>query len=291
MEGAEVAIQFGAAPPTVITPEKTEDLGLVFIAPFSLNEGKNQITIQNLEGASAPLDLVITTDTLLGFPLCLPEKTAEDYREQGIQLQPEGRVWSLDPASRWQKLMGAIMEEIARVRAEGCRLRTETQPSKTVDLLPEWEEELGLPEPCNLYAPQGFEERRNEVIRKSSSTGGNTIEYFRELAARMGLDVLITEDLGTEVFLAGRNRAGDRVNGAIWLFTWYIEVQDYTVYVFRAGQNVAGTPLRWWGAEEIECYFNNLKPAHTNLVITFEVVPTGAGGYGFFPYGLSAYGL
>jgi uncharacterized protein YmfQ (DUF2313 family) len=268
-DGGQVVLQLGAGSPITVTPEIAEARRIVFLVPFSAELGKNSIVVRNGDGDSNQRDLPITEDQLLGFQICLPPKTAEEYREQAIQLQPEGRAWSIDPESRWQKLLGSAVEEIARVRERACELRTEQQPTKTVDLLPEHETELGLPEPCNLYAPQNFEERRNEVIRKAYSVGGNTAAYFRGLAALMGLDVVITEDTGTEVFLAGRNRAGDRVNGTIWLFTWYIEVQEYTINVFRAGQNVSGTPIRWWGAEEIECYFNRLKPAHTNLVITF----------------------
>ena len=270
LDGATVVLQFGSEFPVEATPETTEATRLVFLVPFEADLGKNTILIRNGEGDSNTQNMVITDDPLLGFPICLPEKTAEDYREQSIQLQPEGRPWSLDPNSNWQKLLGAVCEEIARVRQRACELRTEQQPTKTVNLLPEWETELGLPEPCNLNAPTDFEARRNEVIRKAYSTGGNSIGYFRELAAIMGLNIVITEDTGTEVFLAGRNRAGDRVYGTIWRFTWYVEVQEYDLFVFKAGQNTAGTPLRWWGAQAIECFFNRLKPAHTNVVITFR---------------------
>jgi len=268
LDSGDVVLQINGG--TVVEPSASStDTELEFIVPYSSASGKGEVRIQNGDGTSRALTFVITDDPMLGFTVCLPGKTADEYRDQSIQLQPEGRPWSLNPLSNWMKLMGAVCEEIARVRARACELRTELVPSKTVNLLPDFETELGLPEPCNLNAPTDFESRRDEVVRKTAAVGGNSIEYYRSLAAKLGVEVVIYEDTGTESFLCGRNVSGDAINGTIFLFTWYVEVQNYTVNVFQCGQNQSGTPLRWWGAEELECFFNILKQSHTNVVIKF----------------------
>lgn len=266
----QLQLQRESEPSMPITPEIISDDELQFLVPFEAIEGKNKLIAINSEGVSNIVKLVVTTDPLLGALYCPPDRTEEELRQVVTNgLQYDGIVWSKDPTSFWQKLLSAVLVEVKRVRDEICRLRGEVIPSKTVDLIDEHEVEYGLPEPCNLIAPTDFESRKKELVRKVTSTGGNYINYFRDLAARVGLNVVITEDLGTQTFLSGRNKSGDKIWGTIWLFTWYIEVQDYEVNVFKCGQNQSGTPLRWWGADELECFFNLLKPKHTNLVITF----------------------
>lgn len=292
LEAASLVLADGVNPEIVLSPEPTPtDTRIEVVIPVSTGLGAYTATVRNQEGSSSGLRLLITDDPLLGFPLCLPARSAEDYRKQARHLIPEGRPWATSPASNFQKVIGAVSEEAARVNARACELRHEITPATTVDGLEDWEIELGLPEPCGLYAPQDFEARRLEVIRKFQATGGNSIEYFRNLAALMGLNVVIYEEPDPTVFLVGRNRMGDRLRGAIWLFTWYIEILDYEINYFRVGLNTMGTPLRWWGAETIECYFSKLKPAHTNLVIRFAPLGGGRWGFGFFPWGISPHGL
>lgn len=276
-----------------IPTETTEDRKIKFIVPINLPLGKGELFVRNLEGDSDKLRFSITSDPMLGFGICLQEKTADDLRVQAYKLSPNSLIpFSQNESSGWQRLLGSICEEIARVRGRGCDLRTEMVPQLTTDLLPEWETELGLPEPCNLNAPVDFEERKKEVVRKYKSTGGSTATYFKELAALMGLDVTIEESTESRQFLSGLGRSGDRIWGIIWLFTWFVTVNNYEIGVFRSGQNVSGTPLRWWSAAEIECFFNQLKPAHTNVVIRFTPGGgQGPWGFGYFPFGLNPFGL
>lgn len=266
----QLELQKDAEDPLIIIPDGITENKLNFFVPTEALEGKNKLTAISLSGASNVASLAVTTDPLLGAIFCPTDRTEEELRQvitNGIQY--DGKTFSKYKGSYWQKLLSSILVEVKRIRDEICELRGEVIPSKTVKLIDEHEIEYGLPEPCNLIAPTDFEARKKELIRKVNSSGGNYINYFRDLAARLGIDVIITEDPSTQSFLSGRNKSGDKIWGSIWLFTWYIEVQNVNINVFLSGQNQSGTPLRWWGAEEIECFFNLLKPAHTNISIKF----------------------
>jgi uncharacterized protein YmfQ (DUF2313 family) len=290
LAGASFILALDGAVPVAIVPSVLTATAAELVIPLSTAPASGEIVAVNIDGFSS-VPFRVVSDPALGVQLCQGDRSAEEYRGALVKLQPEGRVWTRVPASNLGKVYGASSEELARVRAESCRLSVELFPARTLELLDVWERELALPESCNLIRPLTIEERIAEVVRKVAAMGGNTIEYFRSLAALLGFNVEISEETNGTPFLVGFGRMGDRLYGANWLFTWYITIPaGYELNYFRMGDTM-GTALRWWGASALECFFQKIKPAHTLLVVRFEDAPVGRWGFGFFPFGISPHGL
>ena len=87
-----------------------------------------------------------------------------------IQQLPVGRAWPRDPEAFLPKYALGFAKRLQEVELSADQLLLEMRPETTVQLLPEWEVYLGLPE-CNI-AYQTFEQRRAAVVEKYHRKGG-----------------------------------------------------------------------------------------------------------------------
>jgi uncharacterized protein YmfQ (DUF2313 family) len=190
--------------------------------------------------------------------------TGEDYGRQLGQLLPPGPAWSHEPNGKLQRLLRAFGESLARAHVRADDLDRETDPAQALETLERWEDVLGLPDRCSGTLEITLQGRRNAVLAKLFSTGGQSVEFFQGVARSLGYTVTITE---FRPFRAGLSCAGDPLTNDDWVYTWRVNAPETTVIPFRAGQSVASEPLQAWGNEPLECMLNRLKPAQT-LVIT-----------------------
>lgn len=191
--------------------------------------------------------------------------TPERYAEQLDALLPQGQAWPREPGSRLHALTRALAEEFARVEARADALLSEALPATTLEMLEDWERVTGLPDPC-VTESQTIQERRNAMLARLTSAGGQSREFFISLAECLGFTITITE---FHPFRAGRSSAGDAACSVEWRHAWRVNAPETTVISFRAGQSAAGEPLRKWGNELLECVFNRVKPAHTVLLFGY----------------------
>jgi uncharacterized protein YmfQ (DUF2313 family) len=162
--------------------------------------------------------------------------TAAEYREQLKALLPPGQAFPRDPGTTLHDLLDGMSIELARVDARAGVL----------------EETL-----------QG---RRNALLTKLTSTGGQSAAYFIQLAASLGYTVTIEQ---FRPFRVGMSRAGDALTNGPWAFTWLVRAPEVTVTSFRVGQSAVGERLRTWGNDTLECKINQLKPAHTIALFAY----------------------
>ena len=196
-----------------------------------------------------------------------PIYTAEDYLAQFQRLLPRGRVWHRG----WGLLQDAdlltLMPLWARLNGRLGDLIADIFPCSTSGLLPEWEETLGLPDPCTGPLPS-TPQRVAAVCGKFSARGGSSKEYFVALAASLGFEIQIEEYYP---FTASRSRAGDPVYDEKWAYAWKVIATPTQVLYFHASENTAGDPLATWGNKVLECMFEALKPAHTEIVFSYTL--------------------
>lgn len=184
------------------------------------------------------------------------------YRHQLIKLLPPGAAWSRQVGTTMHKLMGALAIEFSRVHVRAEQLIRESDPRTTSELLPEWEEMLGLPDPC-AGQPETQKRRRAVVVSKYTAQGGQSIAYYKSIAKTLGFDIEIQE---YRPFRAGFSRAGDALTNDTWQFRFLVRVPEGTETTeFSAGDSVAGDPLREWGNDLLECTIKQRKPAHTEV--------------------------
>lgn len=193
----------------------------------------------------------------------------EDYGKQLLDLMPPGQAFSRDPGTQLEQVLLGCAVEFSRVETRGDQLAIEVIPSETNELLTDWERVAGLPDKCSGKLEETIQGRRNALLAKLSSTGGQSPAYFIEVARSLGYEVTITE---FRPFLAGMSRAGDPLTNGDWIYTWRINAPETTIIEFRAGLSAAGEPLRTWGNDTLECKINQLKPAHTQVIFSYGAI-------------------
>jgi len=255
----------------MVLPLAKSERELVFTVPSTATPGVYPVVLSGAFGTFQARGLTVVD--LPDLDARLPQAyTAEDYTAQLLELLPKGLAWTRRIGTNIRRLLSAAAEELSRVHTLARFLLEEVTPSQTTGSLNEWEEELGLPESCVTSPATDDDSRRREIFRKANSLGGCSPAYFEELAAILGFSVKVDEYFKlAQPFKAGQAVAGDALTQGPWLFTWRAQVlvPDSAVLEFTAGNGTAGTPLRWWGLEELECLFEQLKPAHTLIVFTY----------------------
>lgn len=194
--------------------------------------------------------------------------SAKDYAHLLRSLMPRGLAWYNPAGSVGDRDIQGEAEELARIEARAIYLvLKEFFAQTTLELLPEFELEYGLPDPCTTLGAT-YEERINDLLRKIRTIGGQSIAYLTEVVGALGIDIEIEE---FQPFRADMSRAGDNLYSEDWWFVFLVKGPATRVYSFRADQNCAGDPLRWWrGNEIIECIINRLKPAHTLALFGYD---------------------
>ncbi len=185
------------------------------------------------------------------------------------KLLPRGRVWHRGWGTVQAEDLLTLMPTWARLDARAGNLLTDAFPCTTDELLPEWEATLGLPDPCTGPLPT-IQQRVLAVCAKFSNTGGQSMQYFIDLAETLGFKITITT---YSVFRTGLSRIGDPLNAPAFAFAWGVTLvidpgppPSPTPIYFRTGASGVGEPLMYWNDELMRCMFEALKPAHTSII-------------------------
>lgn len=192
--------------------------------------------------------------------------TVEQYAAQERVLAPRGPIWRAEPGSKLAQFLEGLAVLFRQVHARALDLLEEVDPRSTFELLTDWERVAGIPGPC-LVLGETIQQRRAALVQRLTATGGASRAYFIGLAAALGYGaVTITE---FNPFRVG-DRVGSSVTGDTAQFVWQVNSPDaVAITSFAAGRSVAGEPLRAWGNDQLECVFNELKPAHTTVLFAY----------------------
>ena len=198
--------------------------------------------------------------------------TAPDYADQLRRLLPRGHAWADDPASILQRLLSGLGAALAQLHNRALALLLEVHPETALELLTDWETEVGEPDPC-AGAAQTIQERRARVVQKLTARGGQSRAFFAALAESLGYEIEITE---YRPFIAGLSRCGgpDQLNGGHDVrFFWSVSVSGPRLTYFRTGSSAAAEKLLTIArAEDLECALQRAAPAHARLIYTYTGV-------------------
>ncbi|MCW3588788.1 YmfQ family protein [Burkholderia cenocepacia] len=192
-----------------------------------------------------------------------PNYSASDFTSALMALMPRGLAWPRDPDSLMSRTIATLAPVWSRHVAANNYLLVDAFPATTVELLPEWEAALGLPDPCAGPSPS-LVVRQAQVVARFTNSGGQSIPYFIGYAKNLGFDVSISE---FTPFRAGQQAAGDSVGVEGWAHTWRVNAPSETINYFRASASTAGEPLASWSNAVLLCEFLALRPAHTLLIV------------------------
>lgn len=170
---------------------------------------------------------------------------ASDFAKALQNLLPRGRAWPQDADALQSKVIAGLAPTYARLAARDNQLIVEGFPGTTTELLPEWEESLGLPDPCAGLAPT-IDERRDQVVARFANTGGQSAPFFIAYALTLGYVITITLNSPYRFGMP----FGLPMYGEKWIFAWTVNA-----------------PMAASLNNVLECEFERLKPAHT--VVSF----------------------
>ena len=127
-----------------------------------------------------------------GYPL--PQLGEDDFLAEVQNLLPPGKAWSRAPDSNMTAFLRGFALTQAATQARKNQLLGESPATidTLVELLPEWEATLGLPDPC-AGPDQSFPERQAHVLARIENKGGQSIPYLIAYALALGFVITITQ--------------------------------------------------------------------------------------------------
>jgi uncharacterized protein YmfQ (DUF2313 family) len=228
-------------------------------------------------------------------------RSGADYTHALTYLLPRGFAWPREEDTVLMRVMRGLAQiwgspgvepasdvagttQIVDARA-GDLLEVESDPRKTIELLPDWERNWGLPDPCYPDTTT-LDERRKMLILQMTLLGEQSREFFIRMAAWVGHDIKITEHAP---FMVGVSRVGDTRQQNLldgeddqhfrWeigppeiRFYWTAHAGQARLIWFRCGVSQCGVDphLRIGVESDLECLLDRWRPAHTELVYDYS---------------------
>jgi uncharacterized protein YmfQ (DUF2313 family) len=190
--------------------------------------------------------------------------TTDDYLQQLQALLPKGPAWTHEADALITKLLTAFAEEFARVDQRIDNLVKEADPRTTSELLTDWERVAGLPDLCTGI-PETIALRRELLVAKLTNVGGQSKQFYIDLAAKLGFTITITEFKRWRV----TSLVDEPLNGVEWAFAWRVNAAQDTIRRFTVIGRV-NEPLASWGNTALECAISTLKPSHTHVQFAYS---------------------
>lgn len=142
------------------------------------------------------------------------------YQDVLLRLLPPGKAWTRDPGSTMAALALGLADEFARLDARALDLIEEADPRTTVELLQDWEQTAGLPDPA-IPAPVTLDDRHAALATRLISVAGQTDADYLALVAPFGYPVSIVTHTP---FSAGVGFAGGALYDAVSIFWWEMDI-------------------------------------------------------------------
>jgi uncharacterized protein YmfQ (DUF2313 family) len=213
-------------------------------------------------------------------------RSGDDYREAFLSLLPRGQAWPKHAmeSTLWQTCDG-LNQYWGFVDGRAADLlERESDPRYTYELLPDWERNWGLPDPCFPDATT-IGERQRMLLLKMTMLGGQSRAWFIGIMNWLGYTVTIKE---FAPFMAGVSNVGDTRPTPTDNFRWYIGPPEMRYYWtgsvaipqliwFRASSGQAGVDhhLEFRDPTGLYCLLQRWKPAHTQIVMDFSSLAFG----------------
>lgn len=192
--------------------------------------------------------------------------TLSDYQSALLAHFPRGRAWQTGPDTPQTNLAKALAKSFQRVDASAISLLAGGFPATALELLPEWEESLGLPDNCTIGETYTIERRRQAVVSRLVGKGSLSKQFYIHLAKTLGYEITIEEFRQAR---SGFSVCGESINGNDWPFVWRVNAQQTTYVQAKCGVTYCGEPLATWGNKFLECTINQLAPPFTVLLFGY----------------------
>lgn len=189
--------------------------------------------------------------------------SAGQYGQYLKALFPPGRAFPRGIDTNLHNFLLAWGDALARLDARVDTLMLEADPRTTTELLPEWETEVGLPDPCS-GVPSLLAQARAEIAARLTGLGGQSRAYFIELAAALGYTITIEEP---SPWTCDSDCDAPILNDD-WAFTWIVHGGATPVWVFTCDDN-CDAPLQSFGNTTLECVIRRYAPPDTTVLFAY----------------------
>jgi uncharacterized protein YmfQ (DUF2313 family) len=211
-------------------------------------------------------------------------RNGEDYTQAFLSLLPRGQAWPRYWDSTLVLTARGLCDYWGFVDSRAADLlETESDPRTTVELLPDWERNWGLPDPC-FPQPSSIEERQKLLVMIMTMLGGQSRQWFQFVSEWTGHEVSIKE---WSPFMAGLSECGDTrfEYDDTGDFRWYIGAEENRFYWsassetaviewFRAGADYSESGKHHhceiYTESPVDCLLQRWRPAHTQLVFDYS---------------------
>jgi uncharacterized protein YmfQ (DUF2313 family) len=240
------------------------------ITPKPVASASGSVTAIVRIGATTPVPIASASLSSTKAPVTSSGRRAlallaTDFLGAFQRLMPRGPIWPRDMDTNQAQTLLALQPTYVRSTNAANALLVDAFPATAVNLLPEWEETLGLPDPCAGTDPL-ISDRQAQVVARLTGRGKNQSQaFYIGYAASLGYPITITQ---FAPFKAG-SKAGSPCYSAAWAYAWQINAPTFTVKKFKAG-DAAGSPLATWGNTVLQCEMQRLAPAHTVLLFNYS---------------------
>lgn len=190
--------------------------------------------------------------------------TLEQYLRNLQSLMPQGRAWPTGDGASLTQLLAGFSGGLSRAHNRAVDLIDEADPRTAIELLTDWERICGLPDDCAAVGGGTLAERRDAVVAKISARGGQSRQFFIDLADRLGYPVTIDE---FQPFTCD-SECEDPCCDEPWRLAWRVNAPETMVREFTC-DSPCEEALATWGNEVLECAISRLKPAHTHVIFGY----------------------
>jgi uncharacterized protein YmfQ (DUF2313 family) len=211
-------------------------------------------------------------------------RSGEDYISPFLGLFPQGIAWPRERESVFYRTCRGLAQIWGYVDGRAADLlERESDPRKTIEILPEWERAWGLPDPCFPDATT-ISARQIMLVMKMTMLGAQSRAFYEWIANWLGYTIRIEE---YAPFMAGVSQAGDTrdefgdyrwyIGPPEMRFYWSVHVAQAALYWFRSASGQAGVDhhLEIGLAPDLECLLQRWKPAHTELIFDYSGLAAG----------------
>jgi uncharacterized protein YmfQ (DUF2313 family) len=232
-----------------------------------------------------PLGAVYVDGFLIGEQGEL-DRTAKDFKYKPsvdevehctriyVDAMPKGRLWEAYGVNGTTNnaIAQGVGSMIATVLAYFEYVRKELNPYTTEDLIVEWEESVGLPDPCTIQHFQTLEERRQQVILRLKKTPVVTAKQMEGMVKTLtGFNVRVIPRRKSELF-TGELDTGildfELSNDKYDRFTFdvIVDYEDDAFLDTPIGEVLDGSAL----PRVIECVIERIKPANSLAIYHYQ---------------------
>lgn len=213
-------------------------------------------------------------------------RLGDDYGTIFLTFLPQGQAWPRDPGTILESACRGLVDYWGVVDGRAADLlEIESDPRTTIELISDWERNWGLPDPCMKNPPTALFERHLALVTKMTMIGAQSRQFFLDIGAAYGYGNLTITEYAP--YMCGVSRCGNYsgtfnpgdpnhyrwyLGPAEMRFYWTVHVGSLALRYFHVASSQCGINrlLEIVTADDLECIFDKLKPAHTEIIYDYS---------------------